>query len=112
MKHSYVLEDELQVQEKVSQSHLWNELRPSLNVQSDSIRTVVFNHFCYFILACILLFSTIFFFTFSYFTHFCSFVLYLYVCKILSKIKALKENRRGVPQKTLVTPEVFELILL
>ena len=100
VKHSYVPKDEFYhlkklLQEQVSQSHLWNELRPSLNVQSDSIRTKVFNHFCYFILACILLFST------TYLSHFRTlhtfaplFYIYTYVKFLSSLLSAIMTKVR------------------
>ena len=69
-----------------------NDLRPSLKVQSDSIRAKVFIIFNYVILACILFLTP--FFTFSYFTYFYFFVLYLYLCKnFLSSLLSLTEVR-------------------
>ena len=67
----------------IHEMFLINELRPSLNVQSDSIRAKVFNPF---------LFLHVFnspFCTFSYFTYFYFLVLYLSVCKILSSLLSL-----------------------
>ena len=87
-----------------------NELRPSLNVQSDSIRAKVFNHFNYVILACLLLFLTPFF-TFSYFTYFHFFVLYLYLCKIFVFTFKLDNDRSSVETSRSFTRSFYFKVL-